>query len=236
MRPSTITAACAMLALALAPAVARAADEATLAIDGVGVALVAPDVANLSIEVRSAGATRQSARRKANERTSRVLRALAGEGVPRTQVTTSGVSLNRVQVSKKKVSYRATNAISLRLTDVAKVGPVIDAATKAGADGIDGPEFQFSDPSAGKAEATRAALADARRRADDATAAVGQRVTGIRSIVIDPATPPASASGDQKASSPAAAFSDEDSGPTQVSPGRQEVTATVEVVYTIAPI
>jgi uncharacterized protein YggE len=234
MRFPTITAACAALVLALAPAAARAADEATLAIDGTGVALVAPDVATLSVEVRSAGSTRQAARRKCNERTRRVLAALGAQGVPRNDLQTSGISLSRTQAGKKKVRYSATNSISVRLTNVAKVGPVIDAVTKAGADAIDGPSFSFKDPSAGKAEATRAALADARHRADDAAAAVGQHVTGIRSIVIDPAGPPESASG-ASASKTAAPSSAPDNAPTEVSPGRQEVTVTVEVVFTIAP-
>jgi uncharacterized protein YggE len=236
MRFPTITAACAAVVLALAPAAAHAADDAaTLAIDGTGVALVAPDVATLSVEVRSAASTRQSARRKCNARTGRVLAALGKQGVPRAELQTSGITLNRTQAGKHKVLYTATNSISVRLTNVAKVGPVIDAVTKAGADSIDGPSFSFKDPSAGKAEATRAALADARRRADDAAAAVGQHVTGIRSIVIDPASGPESASGAAngapKASSPA--FTD--AAPTEVSPGRQEVTVTVEVIYTIAP-
>jgi uncharacterized protein YggE len=231
-----ITAACAALVLAIAPTAAQAADEpATLAIDGTGVALVAPDVATLSVDVRSAASTRQAARRKCNARTKRVLAALAAQGVPRADLTTSGISLERHQVSKKKVQFNATNSISVRLTNIAKVGPVVDAVTKAGADSIDGPSFQFSDPSAGKAQATRAALIDARRRADDAAAAVGQHVTGIRSIVIDPASGPESASGAAsnapKASSPA--FTDAE--PTQVSAGRQEVSVTVEVIYTIAP-
>ena len=231
MRLQTMTAACAALALLLAPAVAQAADEATLAIDGSGVAFVAPDVATLSVGVRSSASTRQAARRKCNARTRRVLAALAGRGIPRSELTTSGIGLERTTV-KKRIRFNASNSITVRLTDVAKVGPVIDAVTKAGADEIDGPSFSFSDPSAGKALATRAALADARKRADDAAAAVGMHVTGIRSVVIDPAGPPDSASGAaaMKATSPA--FTGDE--PTQVSAGRQEVTVTVEVIYTIA--
>ena len=69
--------------------------------------------------------------------------------------------------------------------------------------------------------------------ADDAAAATGQKVTGIRSIVVDPSSGPAPASGgvSKQAASPAA-----DSGSTTpVSAGRQQVDATVEVVYTLAP-
>ncbi len=234
MRSPTIAAVSAAIALALVPAAARAADApATLAIDGTGVALVTPDVATMSIEVRSSASTRRRARLHANQRTRHVLSALAAKGIPRAKITTTGISMSRTKNRRHKTVYNARNAIDVRILDVAKVGPIVDAVTRAGADGIDGPFFSFSDPSAGRAEATRLALADARRRADDAAAAVGQRVTGIRSIVIDPAESPASASaGLAKTSAPA--FTDAE--PTQVSPGRQEVSATVEVVYTIAPV
>ncbi|HEY1540609.1 MAG TPA: SIMPL domain-containing protein [Solirubrobacteraceae bacterium] len=233
MRTPTIATACATLALALVPAAARADDPATLAIDGNGVAFVTPDVATLSISVRSEAATRQRARRHANERTQRVLAAIAANGVPRDKVTTTGVTLSRSQTRKHHTVYDAANSIDVRVLDVAKVGPIIDAATRAGADAIDGPDFSFSDPSAGRAQATRAALADARRRADDAAAAVGEKVTGVRSIVIDPADAPepVAAGALSKSASPATT----DAAPTQVSPGRQEVDATVEVVYAIAP-
>lgn len=237
MTKRTLAAAAAVLALA-APAVATAdtTHPATLAIDGQGVAFVVPDVATLSVQIRSGSATSTVARSRANLKTKAVLAALAKLGITRAQLTTTGISLSRRQLSKKKVLYSATNEIDLRLTDVAKVGPVVDAATEAGADGIDGPSFTFSDPTAGRAQATRNALADARKRADDAAGAVGQKVTGIRSIVIDPSSGPESASGgstSKQAASPASA--DTVSSPTQVSAGRQEVDATVEVVYTIAP-
>jgi uncharacterized protein YggE len=237
MRTNVITAACVALAVALVPSAARAADTpATLAIGGVGIAFVTPDVATLSIGVRSTAGTRQGARGKANTKMRRVLAALAAQGVPRSQLTTTGVTLSRRQASKRKVVFVAENSASLRLTDVAKVGPVVDAATRAGADGIDGPYFSFADPSTGRAEATRLALVDARKRADDAAAAVGQRVTGIRSIVIDPASGPLSASGGDEASASSPAAFSEAREKTEVNAGRQEVTSTVEVVYTIAPV
>lgn len=236
MRSRTLAVAASVFALAATPSAALAAGEpASLAINGQGTAFVTPDVATLSVEVRSGSASRQTARSRANVRTKRVLSALAAQGIPRGEITTTGIRLSRTQVTKKKIFYGASNSIEVRITDVKKVGPVADAVTKAGADSVDGPAFGFSDPTAGRPEATRAALADARRRADDAAAAVGQKVTGVRSIVIDPESGPVSASGGLgKASAPSRTT--EGAEPTQVSAGRQEVTATVEVIYTIAPV
>jgi uncharacterized protein YggE len=238
MRIRPLAALAATLSLAAVPAAAHAEDvpPPTLSISGAGTVLVTPDVATLDVEVRSGSARRQTARSRANLRTQAVMAALAAQSVARTQITTTGLHLTRTQVSRRKVFYGATNTISVRLTDVRQVGPVIDAVTKAGADGVDGPQFAFSSPSAGRAEATRAALADARRRADDAAAAAGQRVTGVRSIVVDPGGDYDSASGGYaKGAADASAPARRPSTPTPVSAGRQEVTATVDVVYTIAP-
>ncbi len=216
----------------VAPAAAHAQDASTLTIQGAGVAFVVPDTATFEAEARSGARSRTTARSRANKRTAAIIAALTKSGVPRAEITTSGVSLSRTTL-RRKPFFLARNTISARVTKIATLGPLLDAVTKAGADSIDGPEFSFSDPSAGRAEATRNALADARRRADDIAAAAGQRVTGIRSLVVDPSSGPQPyAGGDAQAVS--APERDKDA-PTKISPGREQVDSTVEVVYTIAP-
>ncbi|HEY5196580.1 MAG TPA: SIMPL domain-containing protein [Solirubrobacteraceae bacterium] len=220
-----------------APAPAAAAPASTLTITGEGTVEIAPDVATLSIEVRSTAATASGARSKANARTNAVLLAITKLGIDRGSIQTSGISLSRSQVAATRHHpahklYAAANDLTVRTTEVSLVGPLVDAATRAGADSIDGPDFSFGDPSAGKAAATRAALADARSRADDAAAAIGYAVVGVQSIAIDPdesQTPVALG-----AAAPAAA---EVKAPTPapVDPGQQEVDATVDVVFLIAP-
>jgi uncharacterized protein YggE len=214
------------------PAAAQAQDASTLTIQGAGVAFVVPDTATFEAEARSGAHSRTTARSRANKRTNAIIAALTKGGVARAEITTSRLSLSRTTLHRKPF-FLAHNTISARVTKVASLGPLLDAVTHAGADSIDGPQFSFSDPSAGRAEATRNALADARRRADDLAAAAGQKVTGIRSIVVDPSSGPQPyAGGDAQASAPAQGKTT----PTKVSPGRQEVDSIVEVVYTIAPV
>jgi uncharacterized protein len=112
------------------------------------------------------------------------------------------------------------------------VGSVIDGATRAGASAVDGPTFSFSDPSAATRTATRAAIADARRRADDAAAAMGYRVAGVQSVHLDPQSQVEPFAGAASAA-PAARASPRT--PTTVHRGTEEVDAEVEIVYTIAP-
>ncbi|HWH10558.1 MAG TPA: SIMPL domain-containing protein [Solirubrobacteraceae bacterium] len=214
-----------------------ASTPATLSITGAGSVEIAPDVAELSIEVRSTAATATAARSKANVRTAAVLLAITKLGIDRGSIQTSGISLSRSQVAATRRHpahklYAASNDLTVTTTTVSLVGPIVDAATQAGADSIDGPNFSFGDPSAGKAAATRAALADARSRADDAAAAIGYRVTGVQSVVIDPDS--------SQTPLPLAAAAPATAGlkaptPTPVEPGRQEVDATVDVVFVIVP-
>lgn len=208
----------------------------TLTVDGSGSAFVTPDVADLSVMVsRSAGSSR-GALSLANRATGGLVLAIRHVGVPAGGVQTEDVNVSsRVLRAgpqrRRERRWTATESLAIHITTISQTGPAIDAATRAGASTVDGPTFSFSDPSAGKLAATRAAIADARRRADDAAAAIGYQVTGVQSLVIDPQSPQlpfAAASAPQRVSAGSSA-------PTNVHPGRQEVDAQVQIVYTIAP-
>jgi uncharacterized protein len=109
------------------------------------------------------------------------------------------------------------------------VGRVIDAANQAGANQINGPDFSFSNPSAGEIAAENAAIADARNQASAAAAQLGYTITGVQSISLNPqsgVTPPEATAAPGRATKRTQ---------TTVHPGTQEVDATVAVVFTIGP-
>ena len=126
--------------------------------------------------------------------------------------------------------YGASEDIAVHLVDIALVAAVLDAATRAGADDVSGPSFGFSSPTLGLAAAERAALRDARHRADAAAADLGLRIVGVQSIDLDPNGSAGSAS---QGAPTAASHGSPPSTP--VRPGRQEVDADVAVVFLIAP-
>ncbi len=225
------------LGAAVAPAVASGdAAPATISVTGTGAVMLVPDVADLSISARSGAYSATTARSRANARTQQILAAIVRLGVDRGSIQTSGISLERTSTTPRRhlpprVFYTASNSLSLHLTKVALVGPVVDAATAAGADSIDGPSYSFANPSTGRGQATQAALADARTRADAAAAASGYHITGVQSIDIDPQDATVSPL-PLAASAPAAAK--QAPTPTPTSPGREEVDSTVRVVYVMA--
>ncbi len=124
----------------------------------------------------------------------------------------------------------ASESLAIHVTNIKILGSVIDGATRAGSDTVDGPSFSFSDPSAGKLAATRKAIADARRRAGDATAAMGYQVTGVQSVQLDPQSQAVPVAGGTPSASATPGT------PTTVHPGTEEVDAQVEIVFTIAPV
>jgi uncharacterized protein YggE len=219
-----------ILATALvAPAAANAAD-ATLSVVGQGTAFATPDTADLSASVRRTATTARAAREDVARRTTALLAALDRLGVPRVDITTSSVGASRQAFKKRpKVRWTAHASLAIHLTDAGKAGPVLDALSAAGATDVDGPNFGFSNPSAGRAEAEAAALTDARARADAAAAAVGLRVVGVQAIDLDPGLGigPLARDGAQ----PTAAAAPEAATPTPVANGRQQVTVSVAVVY-----
>lgn len=233
-RALALATACCLLA---APAAAAAATStSTLGVSGNGAAFVTPDVATLFVSVNRSAPSAAAARSAANRTTAAVLAGVKRLGIADADVQTTEVRLARRSVlvgrrghRHRRVRYFASNSLTVRVTSIALAGRVVDAATVAKADEIHGPDYSFSDPSAGTRLATRSALTDARRRADEAAAQLGYVVTGVQSVDLDPGDGALPDEGRRQQSVAAP------SRPTVVKPGREEVDVTVRVVYTIAP-
>jgi uncharacterized protein YggE len=217
------------LGLTAAAGAQQPATEPTLAAMGQGHVFRTPDQAQLYVTVLESRATSAAARSAANRQLARVRRVLRQHGVPGSAVQTNAVSVSRVRVHRRgrptRTRYRAFTQLQLRTGDIAHLGALFDALATAGADNVSGPDFSFSDPSTAEIIATGRALADARRRADDAAARLGSRVTGIASVDLAPFDAGAMANSGESGSS---------AGGTRLVPGHQEISAIVRVVYTLA--
>ena len=226
-----------MAALGAAPAAAQQADPQTLAAAGIGRAFLVPDQAEIFLGVDRVRPTSRRARAVVNRRIAAIRRAVLRTGVEPRSIRTSGISITRDRVRPRRgrpgrIRYFASAQLVVLTRDIPGLGRLIDAAADAGAD-VFGPEWGFTNPSEGSTLATREALADARRRADDAAAQLGLRVTGIQSVDLAPGLG-------------GGGFGDDDSGErfaggggsdeeTRVLPGEEEFVAVVKVVYTVAP-
>ena len=227
-----------LVSLSFTPAaLADTSTPGTLTVDGNGSVMITPDMASLSLSVTRSAATSAPALSAANRRIDAIVHAVRGVDVPASGIQTESINTTcgTIRVGPKGRQHlirRCTASESLSITSTAAiVGRVIDAATRAGATTINGPDFSFANPSTGEIAAEKAAITDARSQANAAAAQLGDAVTGVQSINLNPQSgvaAPVAAPGPPKATGAP-------STPTTIHPGAEEVDATVAVVFTIAP-
>ena len=78
--------------------------------------------------------------------------------------------------------YTALNVVQVTLDDLGKIGAVIDAATQAGANHVQGIQFTLRDQDAVRAQALREAVLRARGEADVLAAALGLKVLRVLTV------------------------------------------------------
>jgi uncharacterized protein YggE len=83
--------------------------------------------------------------------------------------------------------YTALNVVQVTLDDLGKIGAVIDAATQAGANHVQGIQFTLRDQDAVRAEALREAATRARAEAEVLAAALNLKV--LRVLTVEEASP-----------------------------------------------
>ena len=131
---------------------------------------VEPDTTMVTISVVTQNPSAIEAQQINATRTAAVIAAVKATAGPGAEIKTSGYSLTPQRVYKQNepptiTGYEARNSVLVTLGDLTRIGRVIDAASKAGANNIDGVGFMLRQDmeSRGRAlgESTRAAIAKA---------------------------------------------------------------------------
>jgi uncharacterized protein YggE len=213
--------------LAAVPASAATSSKRTITVVGVGEVKGRPDVADLTIGVTARSGSAVDALTTMGNRSEKVLGVLHDAGVDDADIQTVGLSVNPTYDDQGGIDgYEATDTVVARIRDLAKAGPVIDAAAAAAGDNVrvQGITFSIDDDSKLLASARSKAVKRARTQAEQLAEAAGVSVGDV--LKIDEQTTPVPI--DLRASGPAAAQA------TPVSPGTQTLTVSATVVYAIA--
>jgi hypothetical protein len=176
-------------ALLALPATAQSDEEQkppSVVVGGEATVQAAPDRAFVTVAVESRDKNPSEAQRDTTTAMDAVRKKLAAAGVTAEQIKTVAYDLQLEfdydRGRRIPREYVARDAIEVRLDDVSKVGPVIDAAVAAGATTIGGVRFDLKEREALEREALRRAVADARARADAAAAGAGVSVASVLRI------------------------------------------------------
>ncbi len=187
-----------------------------------------PDEARLNVAVVTQAATAQAAAAQNAtqiQATLEKLRAAVGSGG---EVHTAFYSLNpnyqypRDGGKPNINGYTASNSVEVTVRDLASLGKVIDAASQAGANNIQGPQLSVKNEGPVRAQALRQAVQDARANAEAMAAAMGMKLGKVIKLeqgtreVIRPLMRQAGAMAAQQA--------------TPIETGNVEVRATVTLI------
>lgn len=185
----------ATLALLASPALAETVPPPAISVSGEAAVSVPPDLAQIDAGVTSDGKTAREASDTNNAAMGKVLLALKGAGIDEKDYQTSRLSLQPQYAPNRSgpspvVGYRASNRVTVKLRDVAKVASTIDLLIGAGANELGGINFMVSQASKLLDEAREKAIADARRKAEIYARAAGVTLGEPLSIAEDGGSAP----------------------------------------------
>ncbi|HVN46208.1 MAG TPA: SIMPL domain-containing protein [Steroidobacteraceae bacterium] len=126
--------------------------------------------------------------------------------------------------------YTALNVVQVTLDELGKMGTVIDAATQAGANRIQGIQFTLRDPDTVRMQALREAATRARAEVDVLAAALGLKV--LRVLTVEESSPRLMP---LRTYNVAARTMAADATPTPVEAGTLDITADVTLSVEVGP-
>lgn len=192
---------------------------------------VMPDTFNLDVGVVTQAATAQAAGAANAKQASAVVAELKKLIDKNSRVQTVRYSLTpNYKYSKEGGSptitgYTATNVLRVTTRDMTLGATLIDSATKAGANNVQGVHFSLENESAVRGRALREAAQQARQNAEAMASGLGLKVTRI--LRVEDAAPVQVLPVREMAMMRSAAMAD--APPTPVEPGNIRVEATVTV-------
>jgi hypothetical protein len=178
-------------AAAQAEAIAPSADAVfaatTLDLSAHGETEVTPDRATVTLGVQTTAPTAAQAMAANAGQMTAVFASLRKAGIADRDIRTSNLSLNAqysyVQDKPPTLTgYQASNDVTVIVNDLSRLGAVVDAATAAGVNQINGVGFGLKDPSAAEDAARLAAVKALAAKAALYANAAGYRVARLVSL------------------------------------------------------
>jgi uncharacterized protein YggE len=151
--------------------------------------------------------------------------ALKTAGLAERDIKTQDVSVGAAYDNSGQAGgFSAHNSVAVRIRDLSRAGAILDAAARAGASDVYGPNLRRSDREGLEAQALKDAVANARARAETLAEAAGVSLGEVTAI-----------SEESQADGPVWAMAERAATDTKVpiEPGREEITAVVTVTFAI---
>ena len=175
-----------LAAAVLLAACSTAAAETRIAVNGTGETRISADTAVISLGVSARDRDVLKAQQTVNENIAAIRQALLDNGVAEENINTDYMSIYAIydynEDVEKVQAYNASTTLAVKVTDMDIVGRLIDEAFAAGANTLNGISFSAADTDDARNESLKAAVAEARAKAEVLAEASGLKITGIETI------------------------------------------------------
>ncbi|MDX1663579.1 MAG: SIMPL domain-containing protein [Candidatus Promineifilaceae bacterium] len=204
-----------------------------ITVRGQGRVLAQPDQATVRFGVVTQAPTATAALEENRALMQEVISATVALDIPEEQIQTEILRLEPLFEERREpepvlgpreiTGYEARNVVSVTVEDMDRIGAVLDAATGAGANVVEGISFEIGDRAELLATARRQAMRDAMDKAETLADVVEAEIGAV--LVIR----------EQGTGGPPVAFAEEDalarSAAFPVQPGQQAIEVSVEVTW-----
>jgi uncharacterized protein YggE len=161
----------------------------TLSVNGQGQVTLVPDIAYINIGVRTEAKDVSTALSGNTELAAAISAELKSLGVAEKDIQTTAFNVYPMQQYDKDgqisgTTYVVENTVNITVRDLAKLGKLLDATVKAGANNIYGISFDVEDKSAAIEQARELAIQDAREKAEAIAAASGVKLGDLQNVSV----------------------------------------------------
>ena len=215
--------------------VAGQASVRTVSVSGTGQVSLKPDIAYIYMGIHTEKPSAAEAVAENNASTQKLIEALKAAGVAEADLRTSNFSIWQSQQYDPQTGqptgtvYMVDNTVYVTARDLSKLGDLLDAAVRAGANNINSIQFDVADKTQALTDARKAAVEAAKKQATELVEAAGLSLGAIQSIQYYDSTPVAyaEAKGMGGGGDASAAVA------VPINPGQLQISATVTINFEI---
>lgn len=202
-----------------------------VAVTGDSTVQAEPDTAILTIAVVTQGRNALEAQQQNATRSDAVVRALKSAAGAGAEIKTSGYTLQPMRVYKEGqpptiTGYEARNSVTVTISDLTRVGGVIDASAQAGSNDVAGISFTLRKDRPARDQALAEATREALSKAQVIATALGGKLARIVEVQEEGVQPPRPIYADQLQMKAMSA-------PTPIEVGTLDITSRVQLVAEI---
>lgn len=204
----------------------------TITVTGTGMITLTPDIAYVYIGVQTQDASATAAMNDNNARAQAVIDVIKSFGVADKDIQTTNFSIYPQPVyddnyNQVGVTYIVNNTVYVTVRNMDKLGELLDASFRAGANTINSISFDVADKTGAVSQARLEAVKNARAQADELAAATSVKIGEVQTISYYDVTPSPVYYGVRSADMVNVSAS------VPVEAGSMQITTTVTIVYEI---